>query len=113
MSYTLRCNDGKLIVVDGGRAWQSIELTNTIKKFGGHVDAWIITHAHDDHMGVLASILEAEWDKSEITIDKIYLGKIDEKAVDGQGIRTEAFHYFMDNIKKRDNVEFRVFKYIE
>ncbi|MCR5282512.1 MAG: MBL fold metallo-hydrolase [Lachnospiraceae bacterium] len=106
MSYTLAGDDGSLIVVDGGRAWQSLELVDTIKKLGGRVDAWIITHPHDDHAGVLASILEAEWDKSEIEIGQIYLGEWDFDAVDRQGIRTDSVHYLLGNLEKRDNVTY-------
>ncbi|MBO4337882.1 MAG: MBL fold metallo-hydrolase [Lachnospiraceae bacterium] len=104
MSYTLYTSDGELIVVDGGRAWQSLELVDTIKEYGGVVDAWIITHAHDDHMGVLASVLEAEWDKSEIEIKNIYIGYMDYDAVNAQGLRTEAVQYLWGNLDKRDNV---------
>ena len=63
MCYTIEKNDGSLAIVDGGRAWQSETLVNLIKEKGGVVDTWIITHGHDDHSGVLASVLEAEWDK--------------------------------------------------
>lgn len=68
MSYTIESTDGGLVVVDGGRAWQSEELVNVIKEKGGKVDAWIITHPHDDHCGVLCSILAAEWDKRRLRL---------------------------------------------
>ncbi|MCR4691208.1 MAG: MBL fold metallo-hydrolase [Lachnospiraceae bacterium] len=104
MSYLLKTVDGKVIVVDGGRAWQSLDLVEKIEKNGGRVDAWIITHPHDDHCGVLASILEAEWDKSRIEIGEIYVGQWDTAAVEKQGLRVDSYHYFMDNLAKRDNV---------
>ncbi len=104
MSYLLETYDGELIVVDGGRASMSLDLTERIKEKGGRVGAWIITHPHDDHAGVLASILEAEWDKSQILIDRIYIGDWDWDAVNEQGIRTDFVYYLRKNLEMRDNV---------
>lgn len=105
LSYTLENSLGGLIVVDGGRAWQSEELVKQIKKRGGVVDAWIITHAHDDHAGVLASVLEAEWHKSEIEIKEILIGDMDYEAVMAQGgERTDMVGYLQMGLEKHDNV---------
>lgn len=104
MCYTIEAGNGGLIVIDGGRAWQSLELVDIIKEKGGKVDYWIITHPHDDHAGVLASVLEAAWDKSEIEIGQILIGEMDEEAVMKQGIRTDAYQYLLRGLKARDNV---------
>ena len=105
MSYTIESTDGGLVVVDGGRAWQS-ELVNVIKEKGGKVDAWIITHPHDDHCGVLCSILAAEWDKTEIEIDRILLGQLDLDAIRLQGIRVDTVDYLLQGLKGHDNVTY-------
>lgn len=105
LSYTLENSLGGLIVVDGGRAWQSEQLVKQIQKRGGVVDAWIITHAHDDHAGVLASVLEAEWHKSEIEIKEILIGDMDYEAVMAQGgERTDMVGYLQMGLEKHDNV---------
>ena len=106
MSYTIESTDGGLVVVDGGRAWQSEELVNVIKGKGGKVDAWIITHPHDDHCGVLCSILAAEWDKTEIEIDRILLGQLDLDAIRLQGIRVDTVDYLLQGLKGHDNVTY-------
>ena len=106
MSYTIESTDGGLVVVDGGRAWQSEELVNVIKEKGGKVDAWIITHPHDDHCGVLCSILAAEWDKTEIEIDRILLGQLDLDAIRLQGIRVDTVDYLLQGLKGHDNVTY-------
>ena len=93
-------------MVDGGRAWQSEELVNVIKGKGGKVDAWIITHPHDDHCGVLCSILAAEWDKTEIEIDRILLGQLDLDAIRLQGIRVDTVDYLLQGLKGHDNVTY-------
>lgn len=104
MCYTIESSDGELIIVDGGRAWQSVMLTDLIKEKGGHVNAWIITHPHDDHCGVLASVLEAAWDQNgQITIDQIYVGKMDYEAVKNDK-RGDSYAYLLRGLKTRDNV---------
>ena len=105
MCYTVESGDGGLIVIDGGRAWNSINLVDIIKEKGGKVDYWILTHLHDDHAGVLASIMEAEWDKSEIEIGQILVGETNEEAVMAQGLRTDAYQYVLRGLKARDNVK--------
>lgn len=105
MCYTIESSDGGLIVIDGGRAWNSLNLVDIIKEKGGRVDYWIITHPHDDHAGVLASVLEAAWDKSEIEIGQILIGETNEEAVMKQGLRTDAYQYLLKGLKERDNVK--------
>lgn len=107
MCYTIESAEGGLIVIDGGRAWNSLNLVERIKEKGGRVDTWIITHPHDDHAGVLASILEAAWDQTEIEIGQILLGEMDEEAVMAQGgPRTDAYQYLLKGLKERDNVTY-------
>lgn len=105
MCYTIESSDGGLIVIDGGRAWNSLNLVDVIKEKGGKVDYWIITHPHDDHVGVLASVLEAEWDKTEIEIGQILIGETNEEALMSQGLRTDAYQYLLRGLKARDNVK--------
>lgn len=105
MCYTIESDDGGLIVIDGGRAWNSLNLVDVIKEKGGKVDYWILTHLHDDHGGVLASVMEAEWDKSEIEIGQILVGETNEEAVMDQGLRTDAYQYILRGLKARDNVK--------
>jgi len=105
-SYTITDGQGGLAVVDGGRAWQSEALVEEIKKRGGVVDAWIITHPHDDHCGVLASVLAAEWDKTEIEIKQIYIGEMDYEAVSAEGAeRSDTYGYLLMGLEGHDNVQ--------
>lgn len=104
LSYLIEDGRGGLAVVDGGRAWQSLSLVEEIKKRGGHVDYWIITHPHDDHCGVLSSVLEAGWDKTEISIGEILIGEMDYEAVKKQGIRVDAYSYLLMGLEGHENV---------
>ncbi len=64
LSIVMRLEDGRFIVVDGGfnRVTQADLLINTIKsqsaeyrdKTGMKIAAWIVTHSHGDHMGMIS-----------------------------------------------------------
>ncbi len=70
MSYIIKTTKtDKLIVVDGGPHRQTKYLKRFIKDLGGHVDSWIVTHPHIDHIGALTDILSSI---QCIKIDKIY-----------------------------------------
>jgi len=70
LSSVIRSENGSLVVVDGGWEADGDYLLETIKKNGGTVDAWLITHPHSDHVGALYEILKNRSD--EIDINGIY-----------------------------------------
>ncbi len=74
MSFIFDTGDG-LIVVDGGWDDNGESLLKEIKARGGHVSAWLITHAHRDHAMALAYILNNH--PNDITIDGIYYSFFD------------------------------------
>lgn len=104
MSYLIEDKRGGLIAIDGGRAWQTLSMVEEIKKRGGKVDYWIITHPHDDHCGVISSLLEAAWQKSELYIGEILIGEMDFEAVKRQGIRVDAYSYLLKGLSTHNNV---------
>lgn len=70
LSIVVKSPHGKLIVVDGGWEADANKLATLILQQGGKVDAWLITHPHEDHVGALYTILNDTGRK--IKIDKIY-----------------------------------------
>ncbi len=69
MGYVLRSADGKVMVIDGGTAGDAPYLRGFLGALGNHVDAWVISHAHDDHFDAVTAILN---DPAGISIDRMY-----------------------------------------
>lgn len=70
LSIVIKSPNGKLIVIDGGWEADADKLSSLILQQGGKVDAWLITHPHEDHVGALCAILNDA--SRKIKIDKIY-----------------------------------------
>lgn len=72
MSYIIDTPEGKVIVYDGGYycAEDADNLYGELQKRGGHVDLWIITHAHQDHFGALIWMME-KYPVFDIVIEKL------------------------------------------
>lgn len=68
MCYTITTAEG-LVIVDGGYGYEAPLLRKVIAQYNDHVDAWILTHPHPDHMTAFLDIYE---DPQGIVIDRIY-----------------------------------------
>lgn len=68
MGYILITNKGKVIVIDGGSYEDGKKLKKYIDRYGGSVEAWFLTHYHNDHTGAINYIL----DETKINIKKLY-----------------------------------------
>lgn len=66
--YTVVREDGKLAVIDGGWDTNADALRQIISGLGNHLDTWILTHPHKDHIGAFNEIYP---DPQGITIDRI------------------------------------------
>ena len=69
MGYVLKTNTSKLIVIDGGTIEDTEQLIKKINENGKKVDAWFLTHAHDDHVGAFTQIVK----NTDIEIENIYV----------------------------------------
>lgn len=58
LSTLFRSPSGKLVMIDGGWGADGEFLLGEIKRFGGVVDTWFLTHAHRDHYRALGEILK-------------------------------------------------------
>ena len=68
MSYFMVTSGGKIMVLDGGYAQDVPTLKGLIKKYGGHVDKWFLSHPHGDHYSALLALLK---DMDGVTIGEI------------------------------------------
>ena len=69
MSYLIKTNTGKIILIDSGTKEDADNLLKYIKENGNKVDYWFLTHAHDDHVGAFTKIVN----ETDIKIDNIYV----------------------------------------
>ena len=84
MSFVITTEDGKIIVIDGGYHDDADKLLRELQTLSGkekpHVDAWFLTHAHEDHINALRNNLRDE------AIEEI----------DRQGKNYQTSVYYMD-----------------
>lgn len=66
--YTIT-NDDTLIIIDGGWAQNESAVRRVIAEHGGEVDAWILSHPHQDHAGAFNAIMK---NPGEIVVHQIY-----------------------------------------
>lgn len=67
-SFILESGESR-VVVDGGFPSETPHLYEYLKALGGHVDAWFLTHFHDDHFGAFVTIVN---EHPDITIDTAF-----------------------------------------
>ncbi len=72
-SFIITTEDGKVIVIDGGQRTETDYFVEYLKAATGrrrpHIDAWFLSHAHDDHCEVF---LEVAARRREVSFDKVY-----------------------------------------
>ena len=73
-SFIITTEDGKVIVVDGGHKSETDYFIEYLKGVTGqckpHIDAWFLSHPHDDHCEVFLEVVENR--SREVTFDKVY-----------------------------------------
>ena len=87
--YAITEPNGKLIMIDGGYEVDGVYVADFIKNHGGEVEAWILTHPHNDHIG--AFIYNMNQPKQNgIKVDTVYYSPFTEdyftKAEDGKDL---------------------------
>lgn len=80
-SYVFRTTKGKVIVMDGGFAEEANNMRGFIGALGNEVEAWFISHPHNDHMGALSEILK---NPQDLRIKHIYHSRIGDAVKAGE-----------------------------
>ncbi|MBQ1908466.1 MAG: MBL fold metallo-hydrolase [Bacteroidaceae bacterium] len=95
-SYVFRTRGGKVVVMDGGFPEEEFTLRGFLGALGNEVDAWFISHPHDDHMGALCQILK---DVQDLRIRHIYHSRLTDEVTDAEpheAKKTRAFYKLLD-----------------
>ena len=59
MGIVLQSDKG-VVAIDGGTANESRNLEDLLRKLGGRVNAWFLTHPHHDHIQALRALPDGE-----------------------------------------------------
>jgi beta-lactamase superfamily II metal-dependent hydrolase len=103
MFYTIKGSSGCLIVIDGGYKQNAEYVKSVIKKAGGTVDLWIVTHPHPDHCAAFLQVLN----DSSIKIKKIVTTKIPISVyTSNTQFAYDLFKKFYDKLDKLPNVTY-------
>lgn len=70
MIYTITDQKGHFVIVDGGLDADAEMVRQMIAQHKDHVDTWIITHTHKDHVGAFNAIMDGT--ANDFQIDHIY-----------------------------------------
>ena len=73
-SFIITTEGGAVIVIDGGENNDAANLIRHLKALTGkeipHIDAWILSHPHADHICAFLQIMETM--PSAVTVEKVY-----------------------------------------
>lgn len=99
-AIAIRTPKGRWILIDAGRSWNGGDagrrvVVPYIRRLGGEVATFILTHPHDDHVGGAASVLEATppaawWEPAYVGTSPTYRSAL--LAVQARGIPWHRVH---------------------
>ncbi len=104
MGYVIKTDNNKIIVIDGGTDQDTENLITNIKKYGTKVDAWFITHPHQDHASGIINVLE----NNSLDVDKIYVSLNDKDWYEKYGAGRENETFRLIDALEKDNVKDKV-----
>lgn len=81
MGYLYVTPNKQVIAIDGGNPTDKDVVINTIKKLGGTVHHWFITHYHEDHVGAIIEALKDE----NIKVENMYFDLPSQPILDAYG----------------------------
>ena len=89
-AFALRTPRGRWILFDAGRSWTGGDAGRTtvipyLRRYGGPLHAIVLSHAHSDHVGGVASVINAldpdeYWDPAYVAGSSIYRSSLQEAA---------------------------------
>lgn len=105
--YAIESPAGRLTLIDGGWDSQYETVWNVIEEYDYHIDNWIISHPHFDHVGAFNHIMSDPELRDKITIDQIYATPVNEKRDEETAQEYDVFEDYLtykDIMSGLDNV---------
>ena len=91
-AFVITTEDGRLIVIDGGYRADAEYLLSYLKDLTGdsrpRIDAWILTHPHNDHVAAFLEIVREHWE--EIDLGTVYFKFPSVQFFAHEGMETDA-----------------------
>lgn len=73
-SFIVTTQENGVIVIDGGYAFDAEKLLSKLREVTGcrvpHIDAWFLSHAHDDHISAFIKLVKDH--RGEFEFDRVY-----------------------------------------
>ncbi len=110
-SYIVTTAGGRVIVLDGGFREDAENLLTHLRQLTGeampHVDAWILSHPHLDHISCFNEVVERHWDEVRISRVMYNFPSVQYGEREAQWGSTDRAHReFMQNLPRfADRVE--------
>lgn len=105
MFYTIEDSEGNVALVDGGWDQDAETVLKVIMDHESHIDSWILTHPHQDHISAFLNLMEGDFDFS---VDHIYAIDLDydryRSVVNSADGGFEFYERFLEVAGELDNV---------
>ncbi len=86
-SFIITTEDGKVIAIDGGHTAETDYFIEYLKAVTGqrkpHIDAWFLSHPHNDHVQVFNEVAENR--TRQVTFDKVMLNYVPYELYESRG----------------------------
>lgn len=93
-SYVMLTDKGRVVVIDGGSHPEELYLRGFLAALGNEVEAWFVSHPHEDHVGALTAILK---NPDGLKINNLYESKFPKELIecdDQLRRRQPAYDYY-------------------
>ncbi|MBQ8294985.1 MAG: MBL fold metallo-hydrolase [Clostridia bacterium] len=108
-SFIITSKSGKVVVIDGGHRFNAGHLIKRLKEITGeekpHIDAWFLTHLHEDHINAFLEVMEKRAD--DVEVERIYHHFTTDIAIqmrEGQNCTLTFLDFYRDLPKFKDKV---------
>ena len=100
MGYFITTANGKNIMIDGGNPQDAPDVLNVLHRNGCVIDAWFLSHPHDDHICSLTEILK---NNPEIKVKSLYYNFPDVSWIAEKEIAAVSYvNEFLDTVESLD-----------